>query len=207
VCLCVWRLRLLMRRRGCAHPPVGGTLDKLEAIPGFRTQLTLAELAAQMKDTHVVIAGASPEIAPADRALYALVGARAGRGTAAFRTRARARRPPAGLFRTRGCRVLASPGRLPSRGVAPPQRPQLAPMSDAPLLSHRHRVLLPTVRGMMQRDVTGTVESQGLICASIISKKLCEDLDALVLDVKVRVRVWVRGRGRAEVLDYVAGWG
>jgi pyrimidine-nucleoside phosphorylase len=91
--------------RGLGH--TGGTLDKLEAIPGFRTRLTLDEARAQLERIGVVLLGQSPELAPADRKLYAL------------------------------------------------------------------------------RDVTGTVESVPLIAASIMSKKLAEDLQGLVLDIKV----------------------
>lgn len=84
----------------------GGTLDKLEAYAGFRTDLSEDEIGVALKTTGCVITGASPSIAPADRQLYAL------------------------------------------------------------------------------RDVTGTVPSVALITASILSKKLAESLDALVLDVK-----------------------
>jgi pyrimidine-nucleoside phosphorylase len=85
----------------------GGTLDKLETIPGFNTQLNLAQFSETLKTCGAALIGQTPRIVPADRILYAL------------------------------------------------------------------------------RDHTGTVESPFLICASIMSKKLAESLDALVLDVKV----------------------
>ena len=52
--------------------PTGGTLDKLESIPGFRTDLTNDEIQANVAKTGCVITGASDRIAPADRELYAL---------------------------------------------------------------------------------------------------------------------------------------
>jgi pyrimidine-nucleoside phosphorylase len=85
----------------------GGTLDKLETIPGFDTQLSLARMLEVLRETHAVLVGQTPRLVPADRILYAM------------------------------------------------------------------------------RDHTGTVESPFLICASIMSKKLAEDIRGLVLDVKV----------------------
>ena len=85
----------------------GGTLDKLETIPGFNTQLPLTRFAEVLRQTGAALIGQTPTLVPADRILYAL------------------------------------------------------------------------------RDHTGTVESPTLITASIMSKKLAESLNALVLDVKV----------------------
>lgn len=85
----------------------GGTLDKLETIPGFDTQLSLARMKEVLREYHAALVGQTPRLVPADRILYAM------------------------------------------------------------------------------RDHTGTVESPFLITASIMSKKLAEDLRGLVLDVKV----------------------
>ncbi len=60
----------MMSGRGLGH--TGGTLDKLEAIAGFRTQLSLEEARKQVERLGVAMLGQSPEIAPADRKLYAL---------------------------------------------------------------------------------------------------------------------------------------
>ena len=94
----------MMSGRGLGH--TGGTLDKLEAIPGFKVQLTVPEFRAILQKVGVAMIGQTPQVVPADRKLYSL------------------------------------------------------------------------------RDVTGTVECIPLICASIMSKKLAEGIDSLVLDVK-----------------------
>jgi pyrimidine-nucleoside phosphorylase len=60
----------MMSGRGLGH--TGGTLDKLEAIPGFRTDLDLAEARAQVQRLGCVLIGPTPDIAPADKQLYAL---------------------------------------------------------------------------------------------------------------------------------------
>lgn len=60
----------MMSGRGLGH--TGGTLDKLEAIPGFRTRLTLREAEAQLRRLGCVMLGQTEEIAPADRRLYSL---------------------------------------------------------------------------------------------------------------------------------------
>jgi len=107
---------------GRALGHTGGTLDKLEAIPGYRTALTLAEFEEVIAKCGASIIGQTDQLAPADRALYAL------------------------------------------------------------------------------RDRTGTVESPGLICASILSKKLAAGLDGLVLDVKTGSGAFLRQREDAEHL-------
>lgn len=60
----------MMSGRGLGH--TGGTLDKLEAIPGFRTDLTLVQAKAQLEELGCALIGQTSEIAPADRKLYAL---------------------------------------------------------------------------------------------------------------------------------------
>jgi pyrimidine-nucleoside phosphorylase len=60
----------MMSGRGLGH--TGGTLDKLESIPGFRTGLSLAEAERQLEQIGCVMIGQTPEIAPVDRRLYAL---------------------------------------------------------------------------------------------------------------------------------------
>jgi pyrimidine-nucleoside phosphorylase len=56
--------------RGLGH--TGGTLDKLESIPGFRTNLTIKEFVQALKDTKVAMMGQTKEIVPADKKMYAL---------------------------------------------------------------------------------------------------------------------------------------
>ena len=107
---------------GRALGHTGGTLDKLESIPGYRTALTLQEFETVLAHCGASIISQTPAIVPADRVLYAL------------------------------------------------------------------------------RDRTGTVESPGLICASILSKKLAAGLDALVLDVKTGSGAFLQKREDAEYL-------
>ena len=98
--------------QGLGH--TGGTLDKLEAIPGFNTNLSLKDFRRALGECGMALIGQTAEIAPADKKIYAL------------------------------------------------------------------------------RDATSTVENTGLICASIMSKKMAEGLDALVLDVKTGSGAFMR---------------
>jgi len=110
----------MMSGRGLGH--TGGTLDKLESIPGFRVGLSLDEYRAQLQRIGVAMIGQTAELAPADRKLYAL------------------------------------------------------------------------------RDVTATVESIPLICASIMAKKVAEGIDALVLNVTFGRGAFMKTRARARAL-------
>jgi pyrimidine-nucleoside phosphorylase len=107
---------------GRALGHTGGTLDKLDSIPGYRTALSLAEFEAVLERCGASIIGQTRTLVPADRVLYAL------------------------------------------------------------------------------RDRTGTVENSGLICASILSKKLAAGLDALVLDVKTGSGAFLRNPEHCEYL-------
>ncbi|MFZ4405091.1 MAG: thymidine phosphorylase [Pseudobdellovibrionaceae bacterium] len=106
--------------RGLGH--TGGTLDKLESIPGFNTQLSLEKFTEFVQNFGLSFIGQTAQICPADKKIYAL------------------------------------------------------------------------------RDVTGTVESLPLICASIISKKLAEGIDGLVLDVKYGSGAFMKSTAEAELL-------
>ncbi len=106
-----------MSGRGLGH--TGGTIDKLESIPGFRTTVGAGDFVRQLGEIGICVAGQSPDLAPADKRLYAL------------------------------------------------------------------------------RDVTATVESNPLIAASIISKKLAGGAGAVVLDVKVGSGSFFKTKGHA----------
>ncbi len=110
----------MMSGRGLGH--TGGTLDKLEAIPGFRTQLSRDQMRGVLEKAGCAIVGQTHDIAPADKILYAL------------------------------------------------------------------------------RDATATIDSIPLITASIMSKKIAEGIDALVMDVKCGQGAFMKTRADARSL-------
>jgi len=110
----------MMTGRGLGH--TGGTMDKLESIPGFRTTMSIDEIKEGLRRVGCVMVGFSDEIAPLDKRLYTL------------------------------------------------------------------------------RDVTATVDSIPLITASIMSKKLAEGIEALVLDVKTGSGAFMKGLDDARAL-------
>ena len=109
--------------RGLGH--TGGTLDKLESIPGFQVRLSPDSFKKQLAEIHVALMGQTENLVPADRKLYAL------------------------------------------------------------------------------RDVTATIESYPLIASSIMSKKLAEDIDGLVLDIKTGSGAFMKDQPKAEALARV----
>lgn len=110
----------MMAGRALGH--TGGTLDKLEAIPGMKVRCSLEQFQSQVENVGIAIVGQTDEICPADRKMYSL------------------------------------------------------------------------------RDVTGTIDSLSLICASILSKKIAEGCQALVLDVKFGSGAFMKSLEEAEAL-------
>lgn len=106
--------------RGLGH--TGGTIDKIESIPGFKTQLSLNQFQKELLDHRLVLMGQTPELAPADKKIYAL------------------------------------------------------------------------------RDVTATIESIPLITASIMSKKLAEGAQGIVMDIKVGNGAFMKTKKEARLL-------
>ena len=171
----------MMSGRGLAH--TGGTLDKLESIQGFEPRLDQAEFRRILTEHHVVLAGQSDTMVPADRKLYAL---RDSTGTVPsiplISSSIMSKKLSEGLdglvldVKTGSGAFMDRLDQTDFRRILTEHRLVLAGQSDTMVPADRKLYAL--------RDSTGTVPSVPLISSSIMSKKLSEGLDGLVLDVK-----------------------